>query len=44
MILASDDAKLQNIALINRELVADKALYQKNMGEFAALYRELNKT
>ncbi|MCW3482210.1 glycosyltransferase family 4 protein [Neisseriaceae bacterium JH1-16] len=41
---ASDDAKLDRIAALNRGLVADKALHADNMAAFAALYSELLQT
>ena len=41
MELASEDARLDEIAALNRRLVADKGLHQPNMAGFARLYREL---
>ncbi|MCD5363709.1 glycosyltransferase family 4 protein [Chromobacterium aquaticum] len=41
MELAGDDARLDEVAALNRRLVADKGLHQANMAGFAQLYREL---
>ncbi|WP_246542690.1 glycosyltransferase family 4 protein [Paludibacterium yongneupense] len=38
---ADDDARLNEIAAINRRLVAQKALHADNMRRFAGLYRDL---
>lgn len=38
---ATDDEKLDEIAMLNRKLISKKALHRDNMAQFAALYGEL---
>ena len=38
---ASKDAELDELAALNRRLVAEKGLHQTNMADFARLYREI---